>query len=190
MKNRSNQNFSNHAFKRRTGRFILLVCIGWFVVCNSLSAQLRSPAPVVVDSTTEIPKAEQSRSGSRPKSDLEAPIHYEARYFDNDVKKGILYLTDHAVVKYQKMEIKAGSIQVNQESRTLIAEALAETLFVAKDSVLADTEKDSIEIRRTQYPVFNDGQQEITGERMVYNFNTHKGIITRGRAEMDGGFNT
>ncbi len=156
-----------------------------------LLAQQQDFIPAVSpDSTTFSQKIQHRQNIENKKSDLDAPIYYEARFFDNDVKKGILYLTDHAVVKYQKMEIKAGKIQVNQETRTLIAEALAETLRVAVDSVLADTEHDSITVKTSQYPVFNDGQQEITGERMVYSFDTQKGIITKGRAEMDGGFNT
>ncbi|KAA3660216.1 MAG: LPS-assembly protein LptD, partial [Calditrichaeota bacterium] len=124
------------------------------------------------------------------KSDIDAPIHYEALDFDNDIKNGILYLTDNAVVKYQEMEIRAGKIQVNQQERVLIAEALPETIYVALDSTLADVEKDSFTVKFSQYPVLKDGQQEITGERMVYNFDSQKGIIEKGRAELDGGYFT
>lgn len=166
--------------------------IFFLILISQIRAQeLPKIFPALPDTASVlVPKAKFVKKKASKKSDLDAPIHYEARYFDNDVKKGILYLTDHAVVKYQKMEIKAGKIQVNQEERILIAEALPETLRVAIDSSLTNAPKDSFTVKITQYPIFNDGQQEITGESMIYNFDTQKGIIKKGRAEMDGGFNT
>ncbi|MCB9502971.1 MAG: hypothetical protein H6696_13655 [Deferribacteres bacterium] len=174
---------------------------GFRACCVFLSIMFILHSPVVAQQTdslktlptvssVNVQDSSSLAAQKQQKSDIDAPIHYDARYFDNDVKNGILYLSDQAVVKYRQMEIRAGKIQVRQEERILIAEALPETLYVKNDSTLSNAEKDSFTVKFSQYPILKDGQQEITGERMVYNFDTQKGIINKSRTEFDGGYFT
>ncbi len=114
------------------------------------------------------------------KSDVDAPISYDARHFHEDIKNHVLYLVDRAVVKYKSMTIEAGKITIEMDRKTLTAEPLP-------DSLLSATEDDSTDGNPRQLPVLEDGGDRIVGEKMVYNFDTGKGLVVRGRTDFETG---
>jgi len=109
---------------------------------------------------------------------------------DHDLDKRITYLFGNAKVKYKTMTIEAGKITVDWNNRLLIAEPLPDSMMTnskatngksksAKDDSLTKAEKGS--------PIFSDGEDRFTGERMEYNFATAKGRVLRGRTEFQDG---
>ncbi|MFQ5628372.1 MAG: LPS assembly protein LptD [bacterium] len=120
-------------------------------------------------------------------SGIDAEVEYEAHYQDFDIFKNTLMLVGEAIVKYKTITIEAGKIIVDWNTRTLIAEAIAETLAAKTDSLDASANKDSVEMHVVGYPVLIDGGDRIVGEKMEYNFDTAKGRMIRGRTEFEGG---
>ncbi|MDQ7064595.1 MAG: putative LPS assembly protein LptD [candidate division KSB1 bacterium] len=141
-------------------------------------AQQPQAPPAADDTLTTVPASDTGLAG---------PIKYDARIIDNDVVNRITYLIGDAVVKYQDMTIEAGKITVDLNKRILIAEALPETLHVAADSLAGNGHADSVRVHMVGYPVFSDGNDQMRGERMEYNFSTGKGLVVRGRTDFEGG---
>lgn len=72
-----------------------------------------------------------------------------------------VFLRNEAQITYENMNIKAGYIEIDWETRTLYAEGVRDT-----DGVLK------------QLPVFAQGSENFTAYNMRYNFDTKKGKIT------------
>ncbi|HLG35842.1 MAG TPA: putative LPS assembly protein LptD, partial [Bacteroidia bacterium] len=72
-----------------------------------------------------------------------------------------VYLRNEAQITYENMNIKAGYIEIDWNTRTLYAEGVRDTDGVMK-----------------QLPVFSQGAQNFTAYTMHYNFDTKKGKIT------------
>lgn len=143
--------------------------------------------------SARVPSSVDSLPRSRitpAQSDLEAPVEYSARYIDSDLKNSVITLIGEAEVTYQKITIKAGKITIKQNENLLVAEALPDTLSASSDSTdgINDLAADSLEITQTGFPVFSDGQETMSGERMEYNFKSDRGRILRGRTEFDKGY--
>ncbi|MDZ7291643.1 MAG: putative LPS assembly protein LptD [candidate division KSB1 bacterium] len=121
----------------------------------------------------------------RPRSELDAPIDYQAQLIDNLVQERITYLIGKAVVKYKTMTLEAGRIMVDWNARSLIAEPLPDSLFANGEG--SNGVNDSLAKVERGFPVFSDGGDRIVGERMEYNFATGKGRVVRGRTEFQDG---
>ena len=121
------------------------------------------------------------------RSQIEAPISYEAHHKDFDIVNNKLILIGDAIVTYKSTTIEAGRIEVDWNTRTLTAEAIAETLAVKSDSLRSAIPTDSVEMHIVGYPVLIEGADRITGERMEFNFDSGKGRMVRGRTKFEGG---
>jgi len=125
------------------------------------------------------------------KSDFDAPVDFEAQMEDHDLDKRITYLYGRAKVKYKTMTLEAGKITVDWHHRLLIAEPLPDSLLTANGKAANGKTKsaagDSLAKAEKGYPIFLDGGDRFTGERMEYNFSTEKGRVLRGRTELDDG---
>ena len=163
---------------RSRGRFFGLMLLALLWGSAGLKAQQPHAPPAADDTLITVPSSE---------TDLSDPIQYDARIIDNDVVNRITYLIGDAVVKYQDLTIEAGKITLDLNKRILIAEALAETLHVAADSLAGNGHADTVRVQMVGYPVFSDGKEQMRGERMEYNFITKKGLVVRGRADYEGG---
>lgn len=134
-----------------------------------------SASPLPADSVT---------SGTEsPAGQITDKIQYEAQRIYNDVEARRTILTGRARVAYQSMWLTAARITVDWESGTLTAEGRLDTVWVRT------SETDSV--RRAvlaETPEFSESGEVMNGERMIYNFETRKGRVTRGRTEHGEGF--
>ena len=149
---------------------------------DSASTRPDSLASVISDSTKQQPA----------KDDLDAPIVYDAHLIDNYVQERITILTGEAVVKYKDMTLEAGKITVDWDRRLITAEALPDSL-AAQDSLADKKSKNPVRSDSTNgkvdlgLPVFSDGSDRMTGEKMEFNFQTEKGRVLRGRTDFEDG---
>ena len=74
------------------------------------------------------------------------------------IDRNIVDLYGEAYVKYQSLSLKAAFIRLNLDSNIAVAYGLKDTAGMLQG-----------------IPVFNDGSQEVTAERMRYNFKSRKG---------------
>jgi lipopolysaccharide assembly outer membrane protein LptD (OstA) len=127
---------------------------------------------------------------TREKSALDAPVDFEAQKEDHDLENRITYLYGKAKVKYKSMTLEAGMITVDWNKRLLIAGPLPDSLMTnskATNGASKSAREDSLAKAERGYPVFSDGGDRMTGERMEYNFASEKGRVLRGRTEFQGG---
>lgn len=174
----------NHRFVRRL-RFL----VGLAIVFAASGRQPGFGQDAVNPPTSRNSAAADSVMRTMPaeQTGLSAPIKYDARLIDNDVRRRITTLIGDAVVKYENMTIEAGKITVDLSRKILIAEALPETLQVAADSLANNGHADTLTVRPVGFPVFSDGADQMRGERMEYNFVTGRGLVVRGRTSFDDG---
>jgi hypothetical protein len=160
----------------------------------SVSAQIFSQRDSVITSKADslvfnLPDSARADT-TAAQSDLDAPVDFEARREDHDLDKRITYLFGNAKVKYKTMTIEAGKITVDWNNRLLIAEPLPDSLMTnaaAANGKSRNAKDDSLAKIERGYPVFSDGGDRFTGERMEYNFATAKGRVLRGRTEFQDG---
>ncbi len=127
---------------------------------------------------------------TREKSDLEAPVDFEAQIEDHDLDQRVTYLYGNAKVKYKTMLLEAGKITVDWDKRLLIAEPLPDSLMThgkAANGRTKSAREDSLTKAERGWPKFADGGEVIVGERMEYNFATEKGRVLRGRTSFQDG---
>ncbi|NUO80649.1 LPS-assembly protein LptD [candidate division KSB1 bacterium] len=129
--------------------------------------------------------AETSRvQSSQSKSEVDAPIDYEANEVDNLIEERLTILTGNAWVTYKKSKLEAGRITVDWNNNLLIAEPLPDSL---RSASVKNGVADSAAKAELGYPVFSDGGDRLVGEKMEYNFATERGRVLRGRTEFEGG---
>jgi hypothetical protein len=126
------------------------------------------------------------------KGELDAPIVYDAHLIDNYVQERITILIGEAVVKYKNMTLEAGKITVDWDRHLLTAEPLPDSLApsdsLADRKSTNDAKSDSANGKiDLGLPVFSDGSDRMTGEKMEFNFQTEKGRVLRGRTEFEDG---
>jgi lipopolysaccharide assembly outer membrane protein LptD (OstA) len=111
---------------------------------------------------------------AKPTGDIDAIIEYSATdsaIFDIENRKLMLY--NEGELKYKEFNLKASRIILYKENSTL-------------DSYgIPDTSKPGKFIGN---PVFYEGNKKYEGATVRYNFKTHKGNITMGTTELEGGF--
>lgn len=94
------------------------------------------------------------------KDSLDAAIEYEATdsmVFDIPNKK--LYLYNKANIKYKDIVLDAGKAELDQQKQLLIATYILDTSG-----------------KKTQRPVFKQGDNVMTSDSMIYNSKTQKGV--------------
>ena len=103
---------------------------------------------------------------------FEAPVDFKAAdslvYYAAN-KQVLLY--GKGQVKYQNMTLDAGRIAMNMDSSLVFAEGVRDS-----DSVLVEK------------PVYQQGSDTYTSERMAYNFKTQKGFITNVNTTQGNGY--
>ncbi|SHH57577.1 putative LPS assembly protein LptD [Winogradskyella jejuensis] len=137
----------------------------------------RDTATVSVDSilkpnlnTKEIDSVKQD-SIKKPKEFLEDVVTYSADgYVALNNKEQKIYLYDNAVIKYQDMEITAGTIVIDNNTGLIYAGRV-------KDST-----------GYSQRPVFTQAQNKVEPDSIIFNKDTKKAIIFNSRTE-DSGLN-
>ncbi len=96
---------------------------------------------------------------------VEDSIYYTGSYLEYFAKENILRITEGANVRQDKMELEAHRIDYALNDRVVLAQAKADTVDLALDSILI-------------VPLsLKDGAGEILGSHLVFNVDTKKGII-------------
>jgi hypothetical protein len=158
-----------------------------------IPAKVDSLAAAKFDSLALTPPDSARTDSSRQRSDLDAPIDYEAQSIDNFVEERVTVLTGRAKVKYKNMTLEAGKITVDWNKRLLVAEprfggdSLAAAARAGAGKTANAAAQDSLAKVDQGFPLFSDGGDRLTGERMEYNFATEKGRVLRGRTEFQDG---
>jgi lipopolysaccharide assembly outer membrane protein LptD (OstA) len=119
-------------------------------------------------------------------TDLDTLVEYHAQRIETDVRTRTTYLVGNAVVLYKGMQLQAGKITIQWNDNLLIAEAIPDT---SADSTGNNGNPEGGP-QMIGYPVFVEGGQSMTGEKMFYNFKTRKGRVVRGRTTYEEGFYT
>jgi len=117
------------------------------------------------------------------REDLAGPVHYQALVIENDAETKKMLLLGQAKVSYQDMTLTAAKIDVDWDSRSLIAEGVMDSVWTKQES------GDSVRTwALTGIPEFAQGGDLMRGETMTYNFATRKGRVLRGRTAYEDGF--
>ncbi|MBO4690168.1 MAG: LPS-assembly protein LptD [Paludibacteraceae bacterium] len=95
------------------------------------------------------------------KSELKAPIHYEAKDSMVMMRDGTAYLHGSGDLKYENMELSSEYIRVNMDSSQIYAQGVY----------------DSLNNEWKGRPVFKDGKDEYQTNEITYNIKTQKGYI-------------
>ena len=118
------------------------------------------------------------------RSDLEGPIKYEAQVIDNLMNDRKTILTGRAQVSYLNMTLAAEKITVDWENDLMRAEGIWDTIWVKEGGL-----EDSVQVMKLMgAPEFSEAGDVMRGEVMVYNFQTRKGRVLRGRTAYEDGF--
>jgi len=145
---------------------VLLFALILFQAGGSLSAQ--TPPDTLRNFTyTEQP-------------DIDTTIDYRAHNVNIEGGSQMTLLSGNAEVKYEGMQLNAGLITIDWKRNTLIAEPMMDTTAIDG--------KNGSEPKWVGYPVFIENGQEMTGEKIVYNFITQKGRVTKGRTKFEEGY--
>ena len=105
---------------------------------------------------------------------IDAPVDYECSdSLVYDATSGLVHLYGKAKVKYMDMTLDAAKITMCMDSNKVTAEGLADSTGVPKD-----------------IPVYHQGADEYTSERMAFNFKTKKGFIQNVSTKQGDGFLT
>ena len=105
---------------------------------------------------------------------IDAPVDYECSdSLVYDATTGLVHLYGKAKVKYMDMTLDAAKITMCMDSNKVTAEGLADSTGVPKD-----------------IPVYHQGADEYTSERMAFNFKTKKGFIQNVSTKQGDGFLT
>jgi lipopolysaccharide assembly outer membrane protein LptD (OstA) len=158
-------------------------CVFTLVFGAALQAQQVSPvsAPDSIQAVADTVAASRPQKRSGP----DAPINYNAQTIENFVAQRITILTGKAVVKFKTATLEAGRITVEWDKNLLIAEPLPDSLGngQASHNGIADSTASKLQ----GIPVFADGSERFSGEKMEYNFATERGRVLRGRTKLDDG---
>ncbi len=140
---------------------------------------MQDPAalPPAQPDTLSLPKAAE-HAGSA----LDTTIRYSARSIEFLVDDKRTILRGDAQVQYKNMKLVAERIIVDWQNNLVIAEGIADTLWVDSAKTVVDT----ILVRGS--PVFTEDNEEIHGARMTYNLKSRRGRITEGKTAQQEGY--
>ncbi|MBN1541447.1 LPS-assembly protein LptD [candidate division KSB1 bacterium] len=127
--------------------------------------------------------ASLSRPSAERSSDLDTTLHYQARSVHNSLRDRKTVLSGDAVVTYKAITLKAGRIVVDWDAKEVVAEGRVDSVWVYN----ADHSDSSRVAHVAEEPVLIDGQTRMTGERMLFNYQSEKGRVVRGRTDVEDG---
>ncbi|MBD3375580.1 hypothetical protein GF406_11140 [candidate division KSB1 bacterium] len=161
---------------KRSRVYIIFLFI-WMCVkpVPSLFAQ-QDTVRVAVPDTTITPATR--------KSDLDTMVTYHATIIDNYLNKRITLLTGQAEVTFKNTTLKAGQITVDWDQQLITAQGLPDSAWIYTE----DHTDSSLVMRIKNAPVLIEGSQTMSGDTMIYNYNTEKGRVVRGRTEVEEGY--
>ena len=170
------------------GGFILigLVATGIHPLFSQALDSSNVMIPIPFDSTLTADSTVQDSLAFKPKkkqSGLEGPITYEAQIIENLMKEKRTILTGKAEVTYGDVTLTAEKITVDWNARQMRAEGLWDSVWV-----VTDTGDSTREAQYTGAPQFQEGGDVMNGEVMLFNFETKKGRVLRGRMAYEDGF--
>ena len=119
----------------------------------------------------------------RGKVDVDTTISYEASIVDNLLDERKTFFIGNAVVKYKNITLQAERITLDWEENMMIAEGIPDTVW-EKSSNPQDS---TAVVKWKGTPVLIEGGTQTNGFKMLYNYKTEKGIMVRGRTELEGG---
>jgi len=127
--------------------------------------------------SSAVDSVQSDSSDAKEKAQLEGPIKYYADIVQVSKEKNRIYLDGNAKVVYQNMTLDAAKILINQDDRTLYAEGVSDTTDSLGNPIY------------TGVPVFTEkGQEPMTGNTLLYNFETRRGKISYGKTRMPPGY--
>jgi hypothetical protein len=141
--------------------------------------------PILAD-TTAIPdsaSADLQTAQTKKQSDLEGPIEYEAQIIENLLQEKRTILTGKAKVTYGTTTLTAEKITVDWNAREMRAEGIWDSVWVVSET--GDSTRD---VQMKGAPQFQEGSDVMNGEVMLFNFETKKGRVLRGRMAYEDGF--
>lgn len=103
----------------------------------------------------------QEQSDTTQADTLGEVVLYKAERIEYFVKKNEVFLIGKAEAEYQSTRVTADTLIFNTQTREIIARGS---------------------------PVLYEGDQVIVGERMEYNLDSKKGVVTRGKTETEKGW--
>jgi len=116
-------------------------------------------------------------------SDIDTTIKYDAAEIDNFIQERKSWFRGDAVVTYKNMTLKAAQIRIDYDQTLLTAEGVPDTVWEKKAG-----SQDSLRVIRSKGdPVLIDGSTQMTGLRMIFNYKTDKGLVVRGRTQLEDG---
>ncbi len=141
---------------RKSNHIYDFLCFGLVLLCFSMQNTF-------AQDSISVPQKDSLKVQNKKKSTaLDARVHYKSAdsltfFLDNKE----VYLYNKAEVDYEKMNLQAGFMTVNFETKVLSAKGL-------------EGEVDSLK----QNPVFAQGAEQYKSKRMQYNFESKRGLIS------------
>lgn len=147
------------------------------------SIPVSSDSAALVSVLPDSMPPDSTQASPEKKSEIEDPIYYEAEIIENFIKEKRTILEGDAKVEYQDITLKAHKITVDWNAKEMLAEGIWDTVWVYTE------EGDSTRKPKLKdFPEFKEGSDEMTGEVMVFNFETKKGRVLRGRTAYEDGY--
>lgn len=138
------------------------------MLCVSATAQTTMPADtaksIVVTSESDTLKAKDTVLAKKinEKKDISTTIKYTAKdSMRMDVRKKLVYMYTDATIDYGEISLKAKTVNINW----------------GKNEMQAAGDKDSTG-KKIGVPVFKQGSETYTSNKIRYNFKTKKGLIS------------
>ena len=168
-------------------KYLIIIGFFVFVVPNVMLSQspVNSDASndslrfnAVVDSA-QLDSAQTDSTQVEPEAGLQLTglITYEAAMVSVSRTGNKIYLNGNAKVVYQNMILEAAKIIIYQDTHTLDAEGIIDTVDSLGNPVLVGT------------PVFTEkGEEPMQGNTLHYDFNTKRGKIGYGKTRMPPGY--
>ncbi len=139
----------------------------------SFSSVTAQSVPPVDSLNTDSLRVKKDDGGTQ----LQGPIHYEADDIVLSDSGNVIELVGNAHIHYMNMDLRAAYIRLNQRSKMLYANGLADSIGADGQPVV------------TGRPVFKDKDQDpITGDSIMYNFSTRRGRVIMGKTQMEPGY--
>ena len=142
-----------------------------------------APAQPDTLSVSPSPPSKELDKKQRSESGVDTSIVYQALLIDNDVQARKSYFTGDAQVRYKNMTLKAGRIIIDWDAHTLTAEGIADSIWLFSPDVKDSTRQ----LKFRELPILVEGGSEMTGDRMIYNYDTERGRVIRGRTKFEDG---
>lgn len=152
--------------------FIFIILIhGKFCISQTFGDSLNVKT---VPDTNFTPTSDVIDSNRIADSDVDAIINYSAKdSLIYDLKNKKVFLYNDSKLTYKDLKLDAGRITVNQESLTLEAYGIPDSVKPGKF---------------VQTPLMFQGNDKYEGAKLIYNFKTQQGSVSMGFSEAEVGY--